>query len=380
MIRRIFILTGLLLFGVGTIFAAEGRKEIFEPTTITTPGSYFLSRDIGSSTTVVIDILASADVVDLDLNGFTVARTTPTSDPVIVATGLTSLRVHNGTIQRPPSSPYTFTGLVVPDTKRLIVEDVSFNRAGIEGQDNQSVTIRRNELTEGAINLFEVSPSALRTGSIEDNLIRTEGATNAGIAVASLAGTEGIDLSIRNNRIKGGGGLGSIVVSRQRGCMIIGNRIGDGSTKGIAVNDSNGCLVADNVITNMGLDGINLTLSHDNKIFNNVCTGNGTVAHANFGSGIAIEAGHRNHLDGNVVNSNSKAGIWIRAGAVGNPYGRTMGSGNLAAPTVATCANPVVVTGCPAPYGTGSAVPDLCDEGTGTKTLCDNLLPGPPRS
>ncbi|MCP3981408.1 MAG: right-handed parallel beta-helix repeat-containing protein [bacterium] len=379
---RVTLTTVLILVATLAVTAPraeEGRIPIFEPTTIAVSGSYIVTRDIGETAGPAITILASADVVELDLNGFTVARTTGTSDHVIVASGLTSLKVSNGTIQRIPTSPYLFAGLEVTDTEKLVVEDVNFNRAAIIGVDNRSVTIRRNKLTEAGIYLSELGATTPRTATIEDNMLRNDNPANGngGLAVVSLAGNPGLDVLVRNNHIKGANG---IQLSAQLSSMVLGNRITEASGHGIHLGvGTDGCLIADNVIYKSGDNGIDLVQADGNKIFNNVSSENGLDGHPTFGSGIEIEGGALNHLDGNVLHRNAKTGIYIRAGSVGNTYGRNMADQNGAVPSGGTCVNPAITT-CPAPYGTGSAAPDLCDDGTGTKTLCDNLLPGPPRS
>ena len=67
---------------VGLTLADEGRIPIFEPTTITKNGHYFLSRDIVAETGDGI-VLAAANI-SLDLNGFEIKIIGPSSHGVII--------------------------------------------------------------------------------------------------------------------------------------------------------------------------------------------------------------------------------------------------------------------------------------------------------
>jgi len=72
--------------------AAEGRIPIHSVTTITSPGHYILTRNIGDFTATAITIAASD--VDLDLNGFTVTGL----DPAISAQNVRGVTIHDGSV------------------------------------------------------------------------------------------------------------------------------------------------------------------------------------------------------------------------------------------------------------------------------------------
>ena len=71
-------------------------------------------------------------------------------------------------------------------------------------------------------------------------------------------------------------------------------------------------------------------------------------------------------------------GIALDVNTTNVTLGRNVALGNLAAPGGFSCTNPPI-TWCPAPYGTGFASPDYCNDGSPNLTLCDNMMPGPPR-
>ena len=87
------VATVCLLFGHPCgLFAADGAIPIWEPTTITEPGSYVLTRDIvAEAGSIPITILASD--VDLDLAGFVISGFV-----AIVAEDVNAISIHDGSL------------------------------------------------------------------------------------------------------------------------------------------------------------------------------------------------------------------------------------------------------------------------------------------
>ncbi len=81
------------LAAVGSAAAAAGRTPIWQPTTITEPGAYYLARDLSGSGTL-IEIAASG--VDLDLAGHTL--TGDGTNIAVHADGHDDLNIHDGYI------------------------------------------------------------------------------------------------------------------------------------------------------------------------------------------------------------------------------------------------------------------------------------------
>ncbi|MCP3981072.1 MAG: right-handed parallel beta-helix repeat-containing protein [bacterium] len=356
-----------------TAWAEEGRIPLFEPTVIDTPGSYVLTRDI-TGTFPVLDIVAAAENVEIDLNGFNISLAAASSSNVMRVSGLTRFVIRNGTIERPVGSSLIF-GLFMENTKQVIIEDITFNTAWITGENVEAFLVRRNVWPlEDGVKFAELgSPTVPMTGSIEENML-----ANGNIIVQSAAGNSGVSARVVNNRITGGGFWG-IYLSRQSGCVIEGNRVSDQDGTGISLSTVNDCLIVGNVVRNSGASGIYLSSSTGNRLLNNVSNENGGSMDPFLGSGIHLAASGRNYLEGNTTVGNLKAGIHLDINSSGNVYSRNMARVNAASPGGAGCTNPAITT-CPAPYGTGSAAPDLCDNGIGNSTMCDNMMPGPPRS
>lgn len=100
------ILAGSFLLSVAA-YADEGRIDITGPTTISSPGSYIVVKDIvATSTAIRID----SSNVKLDLNGFTVSQTGANlADGVAILPGHENIEVTNGVI-----TGFTRHGLFAP--------------------------------------------------------------------------------------------------------------------------------------------------------------------------------------------------------------------------------------------------------------------------
>src|SRR5262245_66107010 len=95
--RNLFLVLLVFLAAASpSIRADEGRIPIFQPTTITSTGSYVVTRDITVASGNVITIQAS--YVTLDLNGktLTIQSTVPEDTVIGIGPGASNLRVRNG--------------------------------------------------------------------------------------------------------------------------------------------------------------------------------------------------------------------------------------------------------------------------------------------
>src|SRR5438093_788677 len=97
---RSFAAAGTILAAVlGAVgaLADEGRIPIFQPTTITQPGHYILTRDVAAASGPLLVI--QADHVTLDLNGRMVSSSGVTSNLVQIADGFRDITVRNGRLR-----------------------------------------------------------------------------------------------------------------------------------------------------------------------------------------------------------------------------------------------------------------------------------------
>ena len=85
----------------------------------------------------------------------------------------------------------------------------------------------------------------------------------------------------------------------------------------------------------------------------------------------------RCRVTGNVVTNNGTGGIVVNAATNYSTFSQNQSSGN--GPATLACTSALVET-CPAPYGGGSAAPDVCVDSPNNYSACDNFMPGPPRS
>lgn len=287
MSQRLPLLALLAASASAPLLASDGRIPIYQPTFITQPGAYYLTRDVASSSGSVITIYASG--VTLDLAGHTIDATGANS--AIYAYGAGNLRVSNGRIvggftgvdlQSPTSGEYRFEGL-----------HLKGQSIGIALYQNGTaaprVVIRNNVLEQSSLNLYKA-----HGGVVEENRI---------------VGTV----------------FGAIYVQSCHGLTVRANTVTDGPT-GIQLVDVKGCLVADNVVGSTAATGIALVESQH-------CTVSRNSASGNQGIGIFFNEVAFSTLDGNVASGNGASGIFIDGASSGNVYSnnRTLAnaSGNV---------------------------------------------------
>ncbi len=90
-----------IILGLATIpvVAAGGRVPIYQvPSTIDTPGSYYVSRDLTGSSGAALITIASDDVT-LDLADHTIRRTDAGGDMIASFGNRTNIEIRNGRIE-----------------------------------------------------------------------------------------------------------------------------------------------------------------------------------------------------------------------------------------------------------------------------------------
>lgn len=350
--------------------AGEGRIPIWQPTALgpgSTPGKYVVTRDVttaaGGGVTIFVSGGPGFEEVDIDLNGFTLLGDPGGGVPVIEVSGMRSVTIRNGSIRSlGPAS----LGIRAVGVEKLVIEDVK-TQDGEYGFFLEAVpnfAIRRNIVVAAGLEGIYVD--------------------GVGGAPSPTTGT------IEDNQVKDASGMGIHVFNKHSGVQIVRNRIDRVGGPGIFVQDGNTCLVSENNVQEAG-DGILLEQIEACKLYNNVTSfnnGNGifalstfnslfldNVASNNAASGIETD-GERNLFDRNVVSVNGCYGI--RFAGRNNTYGRNTARFNSGACGAPCAIAPVEV--CPAPYGGGAFAPDLCVDAVLNTSLCDNMMPGPPRS
>lgn len=214
-------------------------------------------------------------------------------------------------------------------------------------------------------------------GSIEDNVISY--AASSGIVITNPSGglPGDISVNITKNEIVFARLDGISVVSPppiealSGGCLITENTVQAAGRNGIYLGNLGGCKIHDNVLHQNGGDGIVWQEGGHGLILENVASGNG-------GTGIRIDAAGV-QIDNNAMTSNGACGLYL--GGRNNTYGRNSASGNGGAGTCPAVCGLAVPSQCwpsSPPPGPGNTSPDFCDAGSGNKTFCNNLMPGPP--
>ncbi len=211
--KRVALLGLMWALALSSAVAADGATPVWEPTTISTPGKYVLTRNISDTLNPVISI--TADNVTLDLNGFQISGDANAFAADVVLVSGNGVTVTNGTI-----------------------------------------------LGGGAA----VRVSASATQFALSNLVLGGGRTGVGTAAGSALGL------VEGNRIEdvtdGISGTGSALQIRRNVVSADG--------KGIFLDGCNSCLVSENTIRDASDVAISVVLGGGNLILNNTASGSGT--------------------------------------------------------------------------------------------------------
>jgi len=322
--KRILLIALFLAIGAaGPGLADEGRRLLYQPTTITEPGSYLLTRDldVGDSSAITID----ADGVVLDLGGRTITKSPgATGNSVSIAAGNTDVVVRNGRIVGGDRGVTYSSGV----RGRFVIEDLEIRDVNLRGINlfGASDAVIRGCLIDGAgVYGVVVSGNGGEVNArIENNTIRNAG---NGIYLWGLRGS-----IIHNNELETfgsatSGPLAGIYIGGQAAWemganRIIGNTLRDGLQNGIWITATvPGNTLRDNVIRDTDIAAIRI-YSDGNRIVGNVTTG--CASH-----GLAIN-GNRNLVERNLSEDNGGCGITFPSGA-GHAYRDNMIRGNVTA-------------------------------------------------
>lgn len=369
-----------LMSATAPAHAGEGRIPVWEPLTITCPcppgngpGQYVLTRDVaaiaggGAGAITIAGVPGILEHVELDLNGFTVSGDPAGGSDAILAFGLRSLTIRNGSVRSLGAAPGD--SIHVIDVAKVVIEDVKVENGtdGIRIENVTSFAVRRNVvagvLADG-IHVDNVAVPDLASGTIEDNQVRD---TNGrGIAVENNFSS----VSLRNNRLERAGG-GGISAGGGESLIVAENTIEESNADGLLVFNVNVGKIHNNVSDRNAGVGLLLVGSAGFLVLDNVSSNNVL-------DGMIVD-GVQNQIDRNVTSFNGACGLRFGAGSNGNTYGRNTSRGNGVG---CACVFVAPIEVCPAPYGGGSFPPDFCNEpAIGNNTsFCDNLMPGPPRS
>lgn len=327
-----------LTLGLSTIaaLAAEARIPLYQTTTITSPGTYVLTRRLTGSGPL-INIAASN--VTIDLNGFSLA---PSSGAAVQVLAFDRVTIHDGFITGGD------TGISLSDVEGARIERVLLanqSGVGISAVDTTGLTIRETIVrATGGDGIFVDAANLVDPAVVEivDNQIFDVGAM--GINANSIGSSVIASNSIATTVDRG------MTVNLGRGVMIEDNIVRETGLGGIAVLATLGSQIFDNVVRNSGTDGIVIDAgSTDNTASRNQIT-NAT------GNGLQV-GGDRNVIENNLLNGNTGGwGFFLNANSADNVFRGNMVRGNGGG----ACAG-------------GSA--DFCDSGANNTSAGDNFAP-----
>jgi len=322
-------------------WAAEGRTPIWEPTVISNPGKYIVTQNISSAGGPVIDILVSD--VDIDLNGMRLE--TGALDPIIQGQG-ENITIRNGALFGGTA------GIRLNGVQNVTVEDVksvSSNGAGIELIDATGYAIRRNQIIKcSTIGIFVASiPGTEASGILQDNhVIECQEGINLDDASSTI---------LKYNRVENAFGSFGIRIANSFGIILDRNTVQDAAAQGIWVEGSFACKLYNNTVLRTRGPGIDVVGTFDSLFLDNVVS-------QTENDGMVI-AGERNHIEGNVLNSNGAGGVQgygLLLLGPGNVFRRNTARNNFG--PAAAC------PGFP-------ATPDVCDVPAASDSFGDNYMP-----
>jgi parallel beta-helix repeat protein len=347
MVRAVMMFIGTLAAGLTVALADEGRIPVFQATTISQAGSYFLTNDIDASGSASAVTIAASDVI-LDLNGHAIldSASTSTANLIWIQSGMDNITVRNGFLRGGAVGVY-YSNTGPNGFVSIHIQRVTSTLAGqygifLEGPFDVEVTSCR-VVDPGVAGIQVQGVVRGFTGRIEDNIVRGSGGT--GILLKGLRGGE-----VRNNTIdsfgttaansagilltapvidwgatgnvvdgntildSGDGNFGLDIEQNCPGTLITGNTVSGNGNAGIFVQ-SDGNRIVSNVVGARAGSGINVT-SMMNVIERNHTT-------ANFLNGISI-GGSYNLIDSNVSEGNQGAGLSFGGSALNNAYRNNM--------------------------------------------------------
>ncbi len=255
-----------LMLTLTSAWALEGKTAIYAPTTITTSGSYILTRNISGAAPLIT--IAASDV-ELDLNGFTLEATSATGY-VVTASNVDRLRIRNG-------------------RTKAGVRGISLEL--VDAAEIRDVIVDAS--TSSGISLYQVKDFLISNCSIEN-------AGGPGI-LADLSTFSGQGV-IERNRIRNAG-LDGIVLTSVEGGLIERNVVIDVGQNGIWAQGSESLDVNRNTVIGATAAGIAIPSGAATRVVENIVRGNGS-------NGIQIGAADATVL-GNVITTNTEDGLFV---------------------------------------------------------------------
>jgi parallel beta-helix repeat protein len=215
------IIAGLAAAGTGVAQAATPITTC--GTTISSPGSYVLTSDLGPCGGNAINITASN--VNLMLNGFTI-----TGAPG--GTGIAAYVVSNIQIQGPGLIQQFVNGIYLQSVSNSQIQQVvtAFNTYGILSQGSTGLQLQANVFAQNVGTSSGGGPSPTSTGlwleaDSNDHVQQNEVTANAyGIIVASGSGNQ-----VQNNSVDGNGSIGIYIDSSNNNSIQNNTVFGNGT-------------------------------------------------------------------------------------------------------------------------------------------------------
>lgn len=309
---------------------AGGRIPISEPTVITSPGSYVLTRNIDSDTGPAITV--ARNNVDIWLNGFTAKSTYRNA---IEASAVTNLRVAGGRVAA-VGDAVSVTGF----SQNVVLEDLQIAVAG-DGL--------RIEATNFRVSRVQIVPNPhLQTG-----IKILPGSSHGFVDHVSVSWAESYGFDIEGNHIAitdcSAGAAGDAGISIDGNDNVIARNSLFGSAVSIIVDG------ARNIVTSNQGTRTMVVAGGSTQVRENTITGADGHCISVRGSG--------NLLESNLASSCDLFGIFFSASAQDNVYRGNVARGN------GDCTK----EDCHSCNGIGTD--DFCDEGTNNTSAGDNFLP-----
>lgn len=249
----------ILICGVGTLWvicgialADQGRIPVFQPVTISQPGSYVLTRDIPAASGIPVVIQASH--VTLDLNGHAITGDGSVPELILIVGPVTDIRIENGRLTG------GLQGLVLNPIGGAPVTGVSIHAVDFSGQGDRAVAIG----------------NAL---SLEMTACSVTGVSSA-VDLSSAGGLADPRASVRivGNRFVQVSGDGLTIIGG-RSILVVDNVFSEVGGRGMYVGGGSGALIANNVFSNSvwsGTYGI-LMANASGLVLDNTFRGMGTA-------------------------------------------------------------------------------------------------------
>ncbi len=126
---RLIIGLACALLGTVAVPAADGATPIWQPTVITDPGQYVVTRNILNTSDTSPLLVIAASNVEIDLNGFTLMQDGHV--PVVLAENVQGVTVLNGTLVADQHDGLRFAGVQRFILRHLTVTKPPGNETGI---------------------------------------------------------------------------------------------------------------------------------------------------------------------------------------------------------------------------------------------------------